>query len=222
MLKLVAICSGVFGLAVALEGGEAVAQSMSTSNCMAMGQNMVHCDTIDMTPPASPPPVRPSPSPSDPVAQGGEGNPGLWGLLPQDKQHNPLRDTLGAIGDAFLVQGGAQPQYAQRRQAYEERLFRMKVGKLLADGDCQGAARLALESGRLELGQSITGTCHADRASVAAVAQPPAPPLGQPTDGAPVATASIAQPPTQQPKAKHAPPGSVCIRVVSDPNQSTC
>lgn len=41
-----------------------------------------------------------------------------------------------------------------------EGAFRKRVGKLLANGDCQGATRLAFESGRLELGQSISENCH--------------------------------------------------------------
>ncbi|HEX4197451.1 MAG TPA: hypothetical protein VHZ26_08415 [Caulobacteraceae bacterium] len=140
-------------------GASTAHAQMSSSNCMAMGPNMVHCDTVDLTPPAGPPADHPSASPAEPAAQNGADNPGLWGLLPQDKQYNPLRDTLGAIGDALLVGGGRQPEYAQRKQVYEEHVFRTKVGKMLADGDCQGAARMALERGRLELGQSIMAGC---------------------------------------------------------------
>ena len=156
MFKLVAICAGVFGLVVALGAGEAFAQSMSTSNCMAMGPNMVHCDTMDLTPPVSDPPERSS---APPAAQSGGGNPGVVGLLPQTKHSNPFRDALGAVSDAFLVQGGGQPQYERRKQMYEAQAFRMKVGQMLADGDCQGAAHLAFERGQLELGQSISATC---------------------------------------------------------------
>ncbi len=49
----------------------------------------------------------------------------------------------------------------------EARIFRMKVGKMLADGDCQGATRLAFENGQLELGQSITATCQSNATAVA-------------------------------------------------------
>ena len=44
-----------------------------------------------------------------------------------------------------------------------EKAFRVKVGKLLAAGDCQGAARMALESGRLVLGQSISEKCRSQQ-----------------------------------------------------------
>ena len=48
-----------------------------------------------------------------------------------------------------------------------EDAFRKRVGKLLADGDCQGAAHMALESGRLELGQSIMAGCGTNSAPAA-------------------------------------------------------
>ena len=37
--------------------------------------------------------------------------------------------------------------------------FRKKVGAMLADGDCQGAARYALQKGRLELSTAIARSC---------------------------------------------------------------
>jgi len=165
MFKLVVICS-VFGLPLALGSGEAVAQSMSSSNCMAMGPNMVHCDTMDMTPSVSPPQPPQNPAPAEPASRDSTAD-----LPPQDNKYTPLRDTLGAIGDAFLKSGGQQPQYETRKQMYEARVFRMKVGKMLADGDCQGAARFAFENGQLELGQSITATCKPNNAT--AVNSPP-------------------------------------------------
>jgi hypothetical protein len=51
-----------------------------------------------------------------------------------------------------------------------ERSFRAKVGKMLAAGDCDGAARFALEKGRLELGSELRRTC-------LAASRPPAPPV---------------------------------------------
>lgn len=39
---------------------------------------------------------------------------GLYGLLPQSMQHGTLRNVLGALGDAFLVHSGAQPEYRPR------------------------------------------------------------------------------------------------------------
>lgn len=45
-------------------------------------------------------------------ARGGSANPGLYGLLPQGLQHGTLRNVLGALGDAFLVQAGHDPEYA--------------------------------------------------------------------------------------------------------------
>jgi hypothetical protein len=41
----------------------------------------------------------------------------------------------------------------------QENSLRKKIGKMLAAGDCQGAAKLAYEKGRLELGAQIAKTC---------------------------------------------------------------
>lgn len=49
-----------------------------------------------------------------------------------------------------------------------EKNFRKKIGKMLADGDCQPASRYAYEKGRLELGSSIAQACR------------PAPPVAAP------------------------------------------
>jgi hypothetical protein len=123
MPRLVAVCSGVFGLAIALGRGEAAAQS--TSTCMAMGPNMVHCDTMNMGPP------------SESVAPSQSGGDGAIGRI---------------VGYIALAHEGT---------------LRKRVGKLLANGDCQGAARVALENGALELGQSISATCPQRQPSVA-------------------------------------------------------
>ena len=69
-----------------------------------------------------------------------------------------------------------------------ERSFQKKVGALLAKGDCVGAAKLAFDKGRLELGNQISAACSqrqgamapqlstADQ-SLAAANGPPASPL---------------------------------------------
>lgn len=105
----------LFSLAAAFGSDKAAAQS-SISTCIAMGPDMLHCDTMNMEPQPS--------------------------------------ATAGPDGGAELGRGIAR--FITRTR---ERAFRQRVGKLLADGDCQGASRLALESGRLELGQSISATC---------------------------------------------------------------
>jgi hypothetical protein len=42
---------------------------------------------------------------------------------------------------------------------FQENALRKKIGKLLAAGDCRGAAQLAYEKGRIELGAEIAQTC---------------------------------------------------------------
>ena len=128
MSRVVTVCSGVFGLAVALYGSGAFAQS--STNCMDMGSGMVHCDTMNM-------------APSGNSSADNDGNRQLGIAI-----HNLI------FGDS-------------------EKAFRIKVGKLMAAGDCHGAVRLALEGCRLELGQSISETCHQQ---VGAAAAPPSNP----------------------------------------------
>lgn len=48
-----------------------------------------------------------------------------------------------------------------------EKNFRKKIGKILADGDCQAASRYAYEKGRLELGSSIAQACRPAQAAAA-------------------------------------------------------
>ena len=128
MHKLVVVCACSFGFAVTLWGGEAAAQS--TSNCIAMGPTMIHCDTTDTG---------------------------------SNDSSQPRDGAIGRIGRYIA-------------NAREDAL-RKRVGKLLADGDCQGAARMALEDGALELGQSISSTCHQPQ-PIAALASPVAPAPG--------------------------------------------
>jgi len=128
MFKIASICPLVLGLAIALWGGCALAQS--TTNCMAMGPTMVHCDTMNMAPPYTP------------------------NTAPQ----------ASSDGGEELGRGLARLIVRTREDA-----FRKRLGKMLADGDCQGAARAAFESGRLELGQSIKATCPPNDAQVISV-----------------------------------------------------
>jgi hypothetical protein len=87
---------------------------MSSTNCIAMGGGMVHCDTMDM---------------------GGSNQSDADGAY-----------ALGRGIGALIARG-------------RENSFRKKVGEMLATGDCEGAARFALEKGRLELGGEIARAC---------------------------------------------------------------
>ena len=89
----------------------------SSTNCMAMGPNMAHCDTT-----------------------GGQSQ-------PHTSQANAGSDNGGSWLDDLMP--------------WREGNFRKRIGKLIAAGDCQGAAKLAYEKGRLELGGQIARTCSA-------------------------------------------------------------
>ncbi|WP_123905442.1 hypothetical protein [Sphingobium cloacae] len=108
---------------------------MSSTNCMAMGSGMVHCNTMDM------------------------------GGASQSDDGYALGQGIGAL----IARG-------------RENSFRKKVGQMLANGDCEGAARFALEKGRLELGADIAKSCK------------PAPPMASAYINKPPAGGSAAQP----------------------------
>lgn len=102
----------------------ATGASAQTTTCMAMGPDMMTCDT---TGPSS----------------GGDGG-----------------ASLGAGIGALIAKG-------------REKSFNKKVGAMLANGDCEGAARFALEKGRLELGRELLAECRAKTApQLAAAAMP--------------------------------------------------
>lgn len=63
-----------------------------------------------------------------PTPRGGSANPGIYGLLPEKMQHGTLRNVLGAIGDAFLVQSGNKPTYGPR-------MDRQRIGQAMAGYD---------------------------------------------------------------------------------------
>lgn len=103
----------VGSLLVMVAASQASAQT-SSSNCMALGGGLVHCNTTTMG--------------------GGRG--------------------YNEDGGAALGRGIASLITRNR-----ERSLRKRIGKLLADGDCQGAANYAYQKGRLELGAAIADAC---------------------------------------------------------------
>lgn len=72
--------------------------------------------------------------------QGGSANPGIYGLLPEKMQHGTLRNVLGAIGDAFLVQSGNEATYGPR-------MDRQRVGLAMAglDPDDPASVQAAIQ-----------------------------------------------------------------------------
>lgn len=122
---------GTLALFLFIGTGEAHAQ-MSSSNCMAMGGGMVHCDTMSMG------------NAGGPASSGGDD--GSTAMVLQG-----LGDLLGFNG---------------------EKSIRKRVGKLIADGDCEGAARYALQKGRIELANQVAQICRPTIATVAPAIDP--------------------------------------------------
>ena len=96
------------------------AKAQSSTNCISLGGSMVHCDTMDMSPPPST----------------------AGTTQPNDDGQAVLGNAIGSL-------------IARSRES----AFRKKVGQMLANGDCQGAARYAYDKGRPELGNSISRAC---------------------------------------------------------------
>jgi len=77
-----------------------------------------------------------------------------------------LNPAPSAGGDGGAVLGQAIGNLIAGNR---ERSFRKRVGRMLADGNCQGAARYALEQGRLELGNEIARSCRPAAGAVQSV-----------------------------------------------------
>lgn len=99
---------------------------------------------------------------------------GLVLLATQNNAHAQMTSTncmvSGNMVNCTSIGGGSDYQYNDGGQALGEGIgkliasigeknFRKKIGKMLADGDCQSASRYAYEKGRLELGTSIAQAC---------------------------------------------------------------
>lgn len=50
-------------------------------------------------------------------------------------------------------------------ERFNDRSLRKKIGKLIAAGDCEGAAKLAYEKGWLEMGADIKRSCNVSEAT---------------------------------------------------------
>lgn len=124
------------GYAVALSAsGSAV--SAQTSTCMEMGPDMVQCNSstgATMT------------------------CMNMGGTMATCQTMQP---AAPASSDNYNGDGGAAlgASLGNLIRSIGERSFRKKVGAMLANGDCSGAAKYALEKGRLELGYAIQDSC---------------------------------------------------------------
>lgn len=115
-----------------LASGSAI--SAQTTNCMRMGPDMVTCHS----------------------ANGATTN-----CMAMGTDMATCNTTGGTSSHASSSDGGAalgQGVVAFVR-GIQERSFKKKIGTMLTNGDCQGAAKFALEKGRLELGVAIQQAC---------------------------------------------------------------
>lgn len=130
--------SAVFFMAAMFSVSEASAQ---TSNCMAMGGNMVHCDNMG--------------------PNGSTSSTNCMGMGPDmaSCQTTGLGGGTSSGGDptgAMVLQ-----QLGSLFGRINEGAFRKHVKQMLANGDCQGAANYAFAKGKLDMGKAITESCQA-------------------------------------------------------------
>lgn len=113
------------------------AASAQTTNCMAMGQSMVQCHGTDGTS-------------TNCVAMG-----------PDMATCNSIGGRQADVPSAPSGDGGAAlgAGLVGLINKINEGSFRKKVGKMLADGDCDGAIRFAFEKGRMEAALAIRNAC---------------------------------------------------------------
>lgn len=91
----------------------------------------------------------------------------VWGELVRGSDSDAQANARKAEEQALLLE-------AIRRQAQSSDAASRQVGRRIARGDCQGAVRLALESGELRLAEQAATTCKALGIT------PQAPPPSQP------------------------------------------
>lgn len=133
-------------IALLLLFSSAVEIKAQTTNCMAMGGGLAHCDTIGSNGLSS----------TDCMAMGSTmvncNTIGSGGLSAPQSYPNDGGFAAGqAIGNMI--------------NRLRENSFRKKVGQMVASGDCQGAAQLALSKGRVEMGTEIAQSCRQARQS---------------------------------------------------------
>lgn len=105
------------------------------TNCMSMGGNMVQCYGADGSS-TNCMSIGPNMAHCDTVAG-------------QSQPHTPQANAGSDNGGGWL----------DDLMPWREGNFRKKIGKMIAAGDCQAAAKLAYEKGRLELGAEIARSC---------------------------------------------------------------
>lgn len=117
---------GYFAVLAAVSISTVDAQS---TNCMAMGPDMVQCYGTDG-------------SSTNCMAMG------------------PTMASCNTIGSANAsANASSDGDPFDFIHALQARALRKKIGKMIAAGDCQGAARLAYEKGQIELGAAIPHIC---------------------------------------------------------------
>lgn len=127
--------------------GQAVAQ---TTNCMAMGPDMVNCNTI-----------------------GPSGESSTTNCMAMGGGMATCNTTGGPVPGTSPNQGHFLTRLSAALAEGKERSVRKHVGHMLADGDCQGASRYALANGSVELGLKIQQSCQsAPAANPGSLAQP--------------------------------------------------
>ncbi len=125
-------------------GDDALAQSTSTT--MDMGGGMTHVDTMG---------PNGAMSSSNCMNMGG----GMATCNTMDMSQPQRTYPMPDISRPSVGGSNTMRMIADLIARSNERSFQKKIGKLVAKGDCPGAAKLALNKGRLELVNQINSAC---------------------------------------------------------------
>jgi hypothetical protein len=151
---MVILRRGLMLVAIAYAGGAA---AQTTSTTMEMGGGMTHVDTVG---------PNGAMSSSNCMNVGGGMTSCQTMDMSQPQRSSPTPDMsqprAGGTSTLGLIAGAIARS--------NERSFQKKIGHLISQGDCNGAAKLAYSKGRIELGNQVRARC--DRSEGAIVSAP--------------------------------------------------
>lgn len=133
----------LFAFGISLSAAPSQAQT-TTTNCLHVGQQLF-CNSYTPPAPAVPAPVYPTYQPQPAFGI----NPALVQMLIARKQQQMREEQA------------EQDREAEAEQRADDQSIQVSVGKMIEDGNCDGAKHMALDEGRLDLVPLVNQACAA-------------------------------------------------------------